>query len=159
VAAPVASRRGGPWIRELREAKDWSQEEFADRCGLHRTAIGLLERAERIPRLDTLVTISEGFGITVSELLLGPREAKSFRSEAAATFISIRRDNPRTLPVQFTQRLLHRFSRGARQDTCLGADSCEVHQMLLEERARHVWTIEEMLTKIRPQWRMFLDSD
>jgi transcriptional regulator with XRE-family HTH domain len=59
----------GERIRELREEKHWSQEEFADRCGLHRTAIGLLERAERNPRLDTLLTVSKGFGITVSDLL------------------------------------------------------------------------------------------
>jgi transcriptional regulator with XRE-family HTH domain len=59
----------GNRIRELREERKWSQEEFADRCGLHRTAMGFLERAERNPRLDTLMTISQGFGITVSELL------------------------------------------------------------------------------------------
>lgn len=61
----------GDRIRELREAKHWSQEEFADLCGLHRTAVGFLERAERNPRLDTLMTISKGLGITVSELLQG----------------------------------------------------------------------------------------
>jgi transcriptional regulator with XRE-family HTH domain len=61
----------GERIRELRGHRDWSQEEFADRCGLHRTAIGLLERAERNPRLDTLLTIAKGFGVTVSELLRG----------------------------------------------------------------------------------------
>ena len=61
----------GSRIRELREKRKWSQEEFADRCGLHRTAMGFLERAERIPRLDTLLTISRGFGISVSELLDG----------------------------------------------------------------------------------------
>ena len=61
----------GDRIRELREQRGWSQEEFADRCGLHRTAIGFLERAERNPRLDTLLTISGTLGITVSELLAG----------------------------------------------------------------------------------------
>jgi transcriptional regulator with XRE-family HTH domain len=61
----------GNRIRELREAKHWSQEEFADLCGIHRTAIGFLERAERNPRLDTLLTISKGLGITVAELLDG----------------------------------------------------------------------------------------
>ena len=61
----------GQRIRELRERKKWSQEEFADRCGLHRTAVGLLEQSKRIPRLDTLLTISRGFGITVSDLLDG----------------------------------------------------------------------------------------
>ncbi len=60
----------GEQIRRLREQKGWSQEEFADRCGLHRTAIGLLERAERNPRLDTLLTISKGLGITLADLVL-----------------------------------------------------------------------------------------
>jgi transcriptional regulator with XRE-family HTH domain len=68
----------GERIRELREKKRWSQEEFADLCGLHRTAIGFLERAERNPRLDTLMTISKGLGITVSELLEG-LERRSFK--------------------------------------------------------------------------------
>ena len=61
----------GERIRELREERHWSQEEFADRCGLHRTAVGLLERAERNPRLETLMTVSRGLGVTVSELLQG----------------------------------------------------------------------------------------
>jgi len=61
----------GNRIRDLREKKHWSQEEFADRCGIHRTAVGFLERAERNPRLDTLMTISKGLGITVSVLLVG----------------------------------------------------------------------------------------
>lgn len=67
-------------VRTLREERRWSQEEFADRCGLHRTAIGFLERAERNPRLDTLLTISKGFGITVSELLQGIEKRMQARS-------------------------------------------------------------------------------
>jgi len=73
----------GERIRELREEKNWSQEEFADQCGLHRTAIGLLERAERVPRLDTLVTISKGFGITVSKLLWGLEKRGQFTPRRA----------------------------------------------------------------------------
>jgi transcriptional regulator with XRE-family HTH domain len=76
----------GDRIRELREAKHWSQEEFADLCGLHRTAVGFLERAERNPRLDTLLTISKGLGITVSELLLGLEK----RSQSASRRVPLR---------------------------------------------------------------------
>ena len=64
----------GGKIRELRSANGWSQESFADHCGLHRTAIGLLERGERNPTLTTLVTVAKGLGITVSELLVGIEE-------------------------------------------------------------------------------------
>ena len=46
-----------------------SQEEFAARCGLHRTYIGAIERAERNITLMTLDRIAEGLGVTPIELL------------------------------------------------------------------------------------------
>jgi len=55
--------------RELRAKRGLSQEAFADKCGLHRTAVGLIERGHRTPSLKTLLTISTGFGISLSELL------------------------------------------------------------------------------------------
>jgi transcriptional regulator with XRE-family HTH domain len=58
-------------LRELRAERGVSQEAFADSCGLHRTAMSLLERGKRVPSLRTLVTLSQGFGITLSELLDG----------------------------------------------------------------------------------------
>lgn len=61
----------GKRIRELRAKSGFSQEAFADHCGLHRTAMSLIERGKRVPNLRTLVTISSGFGLTLSELLRG----------------------------------------------------------------------------------------
>ena len=61
----------GNRIRRLRERNGISQEAFADVCGLHRTAVGLIERGKSIPRLDSLLVISEHLGIAVSELLEG----------------------------------------------------------------------------------------
>jgi transcriptional regulator with XRE-family HTH domain len=59
----------GKRMRNLREKEGFSQEAFADHCGLHRTAISLIERGKRVPSLTTLLTISSGFGISLSELL------------------------------------------------------------------------------------------
>ena len=61
----------GKRMRELRGKQGLSQEAFADHCGLHRTAVSLIERGKRVPSLTTLLTISSGFGISVSELLRG----------------------------------------------------------------------------------------
>jgi len=61
----------GKRMRELRAKQRFSQEAFADHCGLHRTAMSLIERGKRVPSLRTLLTISSGFGITLSELLRG----------------------------------------------------------------------------------------
>lgn len=51
--------------RELRI----SQEELADRCGLHRTYIGSVERAERNISLDNIDRISTALGAPVPEML------------------------------------------------------------------------------------------
>ena len=56
-------------MRELRAKQGFSQEAFADHCGLHRTAMSLIERGKRVPSLRTLLTVSLGFGIPLSELL------------------------------------------------------------------------------------------
>lgn len=61
----------GKRMRELRAKQGYSQEAFADHCGLHRTAMSLIERGKRVPSLRTLLTISTGFGISLSELLKG----------------------------------------------------------------------------------------
>ena len=64
----------GRAIRRLRERRDESQEDFADRVGLHRTAMSALERGRTDPRLSSLERIARGLGVRVSELL---REAES----------------------------------------------------------------------------------
>ena len=58
-------------IRELRTKSGFSQEAFADHCGLHRTAMSLLERAQRAPTLLTLLILSWGLKIPLAELVKG----------------------------------------------------------------------------------------
>jgi transcriptional regulator with XRE-family HTH domain len=61
----------GERIKKLRAERNISQEAFADLCGLHRTAMGLIERGERAPNLKTLIVIAKGFKISVAKLLDG----------------------------------------------------------------------------------------
>jgi len=58
-------------IRNFREAKSISQEEFADMCGLHRTYIGSVERGERNVTLSTLEVFASVIGVSVPQLLTG----------------------------------------------------------------------------------------
>ena len=58
-------------MKELRKKRGYSQEAFADHAGLHRVAVGWIEQGKRVPSLKTLVKISRGLGISVSELLKG----------------------------------------------------------------------------------------
>ena len=55
-------------VRTLREAQGISQEKLAERAGLHRTYIGMVERLERNPSLVCIHKISNGLGVHVTEL-------------------------------------------------------------------------------------------
>ena len=62
-------------IRALRHSARMSQEELADRCSLHRTYIGSIERGERNLTLATLEIIAKGLGVTIPELLANPKRS------------------------------------------------------------------------------------
>lgn len=48
-----------------------TQEVLAVRASIHRTQVGLLERGERTPRIDTLVKVAGALGVPPGELLEG----------------------------------------------------------------------------------------
>lgn len=56
-------------LRAFRRERQISQEELADLCGLHRTYIGSVERAERNVTLSTLEVLAKVLGVSVPELL------------------------------------------------------------------------------------------
>jgi len=59
-------------LRQHRDKAGLSQEALADKCDLHRTEISLLERCKRSPRLETIVILARGLGLSSpGELLAG----------------------------------------------------------------------------------------
>jgi len=73
IVQDLATVLGGR-IRELRRKKGFSQESFADHCGLHRTYMGGIERGEHNLTIQTALTIARGLGISLSKLLSGIEE-------------------------------------------------------------------------------------
>ena len=61
----------GQRVRELRAKQGYSQEGFADRCEVHRTFMGTIERGESNLSFQNLVKVAKGLGITLSQLLSG----------------------------------------------------------------------------------------
>ena len=59
----------GKRIRKYREAKGWRQEDFAEKIGLSVTYTGMIERGEKVPKLETFITIANVLGVS-SDLLL-----------------------------------------------------------------------------------------
>jgi transcriptional regulator with XRE-family HTH domain len=58
-------------IRRLRIRKGYTQESFADTCGLHRNFMGAVERGEQNLTLKTLRIIATGLGTNMAKLLSG----------------------------------------------------------------------------------------
>lgn len=61
----------GKNLARCRNRVGLSQEETAVRASLHRTAVGQLERGERVARADTLVKLAGALGIEPGDLLAG----------------------------------------------------------------------------------------
>ena len=58
----------GKRVAELRKKAGYSQEQFAFKCGVDRTYVGVVERGDKSPTLNTIDKIANALGITKSEL-------------------------------------------------------------------------------------------
>jgi transcriptional regulator with XRE-family HTH domain len=61
-------KRFGGRIRELRLQESISQEELAERAGVHRTYVGMIERGEKNITLLSLLKISSALNRKLAEL-------------------------------------------------------------------------------------------
>jgi transcriptional regulator with XRE-family HTH domain len=59
----------GQRVREERTKRGFSQEELADIAGVHRTYIGMIERAEKNITLENIEKIADALGLKPDELL------------------------------------------------------------------------------------------
>ena len=59
----------GKKVQELRKAKSLSQEQLAELAGVHRTYIGMIERAEKNITLCNIEKIANALQINICELL------------------------------------------------------------------------------------------
>jgi len=58
----------GERVRDLRKRKSLSQEELAARAGVHRTYVGMIERAEKNITLENIEKIAKALGVRIEEL-------------------------------------------------------------------------------------------
>lgn len=60
----------GKTVRTLRQAKNISQEQLGDLCGLHRTYISDIELGKRNVSFENIIRLSVALGIKVSDLFI-----------------------------------------------------------------------------------------
>lgn len=59
----------GLHLRALREQRQWSQQELADRADVTKKTIYRIETAQSVPTLDVLICLAEGLEIPLPHLV------------------------------------------------------------------------------------------
>ena len=62
-------QRLGRNVRRLREEKGWSQEDYADRAGIHRTYVSDIERGRRNQSVTVVERLAKPLSIDAGRLL------------------------------------------------------------------------------------------
>lgn len=56
-------------VRRLRQEKGWSQEDYADRAGIHRTYVSDIERGARNPTITVVEKLANALQVNAGALL------------------------------------------------------------------------------------------
>jgi len=64
----------GQRVREIRKEKNLSQEDLSFKADLHRTYIGMIERAEKNITLINIEKIAKALNVDIKELFDGKKE-------------------------------------------------------------------------------------
>lgn len=67
----IVGAQFGENLRAARKQAGMSQEDLGWYAALHRTEIGLLERGDRVPRIDTLIKLAVALSVPPGSLLEG----------------------------------------------------------------------------------------
>lgn len=65
--------KAGAFMAQLRKEAGWTQAQLGEKLGVTNKTVSRWENGNYMPDLDTCLQLSELFGITVNELLMGQR--------------------------------------------------------------------------------------
>ena len=68
MATRSVKSRFGSTLRNLRDERGYSQEELAERAGLHRNYVGGVERGERNVALENIVKLAKALAVSPRDL-------------------------------------------------------------------------------------------
>ena len=73
----------GKRIRTCREQKGWTQQAFAEKAGISIAYTGMIERGEKLPKLETFIRIANVLEVSADLLLADVIKAQPFSDTSA----------------------------------------------------------------------------
>lgn len=70
-AATKLGQKLGARVRSIRQRKDWSLEQLAERAGMHVTYLSSVERGYRNPTLNVMAALAQALEVSLSTLVKG----------------------------------------------------------------------------------------
>jgi transcriptional regulator with XRE-family HTH domain len=67
----------GERLRELREAREWTQTELAEKAGLTRDGVAHLEQGRRKPSWETVLALAAALGVSCEAFTTPPAEREA----------------------------------------------------------------------------------
>ncbi len=106
---PQIARQLGGRIRTLRKNMGLKQAQFAQLVGMSRDAIGLMERGEKLPRLESICKIADKLNISLSRILdfdKATAQEKKPQDPASSLNLYLKTKSPQEV------RLVHDLTKG-----------------------------------------------
>ena len=124
-------------IRKIREAKDWSQEQMAEKLNMSLNGYAKIERGESKIYLDKLEQIAQVFDIDVIELMQSDGKNICFQIESPLG--SVYQGGGETQLSIEIERLKLALSNASEKE--------ELLKKLLEQKDREIQMLNNLLTK------------
>ncbi len=86
--------RLGKRVRELRKQLSCTQEDLAHRARISVSFLSMVERGERLPRLETLATLADALGVSISELFTGVTDVRNGSAQILRPLITFLSGQP-----------------------------------------------------------------
>lgn len=75
----------GNFLKELRNNKNITQEQFAEQLGISNRTVSRWETGSNMPDISLLVDISEFYDVSISEIINGERKSEQMNKEEKET--------------------------------------------------------------------------
>lgn len=73
-------RQLGQRLREVRRTLSYTQEQLAERAGTSVSFLSMIERAQRVPHVETLAMLANALNLSLSQIFIGVNESTDRRT-------------------------------------------------------------------------------